>query len=73
MPRENFVLKTLLEKGEVTFKPYGNSMTGKINSGDQAVVKQVPVYALRVGDSAINHIKGLVGLPSLSVILPNAQ
>ena len=38
MVRENFVLKTLLEKGEVTFKPHGNSMTGRINSGDQVVV-----------------------------------
>ncbi len=68
MARENFVLKTLLEKGEVTWKPHGNSMTGKIDSGDQVVVKKVPVSALRVGDAVYAKVKGNYYLHLLSAI-----
>lgn len=68
MARENFVLKTLLEKGEVTWKPVGNSMTGKINSGDQVIVKNVPVYAIRVGDIVYAKVKGNYYLHLLSAI-----
>lgn len=68
MVRENFVLKTLLEKGEVTWKPTGNSMTGKINSGDEVVVKKVPDYALRVGDIVYAKVKGNYYLHLLSAI-----
>lgn len=68
MVRENFVLKTLLEKGEVTFKPHGNSMTGKIDSGDQVIVKNVPLYAIRVGDIVYAKVKGNYYLHLLSAI-----
>lgn len=68
MARDNFILNTLLEKGEVTFKPHGNSMTGKINSGDQVVVKQVPVYTLRVGDAVYAKVKGNYYLHLISAI-----
>lgn len=68
MARENFVLKTLLEKGEVTWKPHGNSMTGKIDSGDQVVVKQVPLAALRVGDAVYAKVKGTHYLHLLTAI-----
>lgn len=68
MARENFVLKTLLEKGEVTWKPHGNSMTGKIDSGDQVVVKQVSIKALRVGDAVYAKVKGSYYLHLLSAI-----
>jgi hypothetical protein len=68
MARENFILKTLLEKGEVTWKPHGNSMTGKVNSGDQVVVKKVPDYALRVGDAVYAKVKGNYYLHLLSAI-----
>ena len=70
MPRDNFILKTLLEKGEVTCKLQGNSMTGKINSGDQVVIKQVPTYALRVGDIVYAKVKGNYYLHLLSAISP---
>lgn len=68
MVRENFVLKTLLEKGEVTFKPHGNSMTGRISSGDQVIVKQVPIYAIMVGDIVYAKVKGNYYLHLLSAI-----
>lgn len=66
--RENFVLKTLLEKGEVTFKPHGNSMTPKISSGDQVVVKQVSIKAYRVGDIVYAKVKGNYYLHLLSAM-----
>ena len=68
MSRRNFVLETLLEKGEVTFKPHGNSMTPKIDSGDQVVVKKVNVMALRVGDAVYAKVKGNYYLHLLSAI-----
>ncbi|HEY5267548.1 MAG TPA: S24 family peptidase [Candidatus Saccharimonadales bacterium] len=68
MTRVNFVLQTLLEKGEVTFKPHGNSMTPKIDSGDQVVVKTASVAALRVGDAVYAKVKGSYYLHLLSAI-----
>ncbi len=68
MARENFVLKTLLEKGEVTWKPHGNSMTPKIDSGDQVVVKKVPASACRVGDAVYAKVRGNYYLHLLSAI-----
>jgi hypothetical protein len=68
MARENFVLKTLLEKGEITFKPHGNSMTPKIDSGDEVVVKQVPASSCRVGDAVYAKVKGSYYLHLLSAI-----
>jgi signal peptidase I len=68
MARENFVLKTLLEKGEVSWKPHGNSMTPKIDSGDLVVVKKVNVKALRVGDVVYAKVKGSYYLHLLSAI-----
>lgn len=68
MARENFVLKTLLETGSVTWSPKGNSMTGKINSGDQVTVKRVDIKALRVGDAVYAKVKGSYYLHLLSAI-----
>lgn len=68
MARENFVLKTLLEKGEVTWKPHGNSMTPKIESGDEVVVKKVPASACRVGDVVYAKVKGNYYLHLLSAL-----
>ncbi len=68
MTRRNFVLETLLEKGEVTFKPHGNSMTPKIASGDQVRVKKVEVAALKVGDAVYAKVKGNYYLHLLSAI-----
>ena len=68
MARDNFVLKTLLEKGVVTFKPHGNSMTPKIDSGDQVVVKKVSAKALRVGDAVYAKVKGAYYLHLLTAI-----
>jgi hypothetical protein len=68
MARRNFVLETLLEKGEVVFKPHGNSMTPKIDSGDQVKVKKVEIAALRVGDAVYAKVKGSYYLHLLSAI-----
>lgn len=66
--RENFVLKTLLEKGEVAWKPHGNSMAPRIDSGDQVVVKQVDPKLLKVGDIVYAKVKGSYYLHLLSAI-----
>lgn len=66
--RKNYILETLLEKGEVTWKPHGNSMTPKIHSGDEVVVKKVDVKALRVGDAVYAKVKGNYYLHLLSAI-----
>jgi phage repressor protein C with HTH and peptisase S24 domain len=68
MARENFILKTLLEKGEVTWSPHGNSMTPKIHSGDQVTVKKVLAKACRVGDVVYAKVKGSYYLHLLSAI-----
>lgn len=68
MPRENFVLKTLLEKGEVSWKPHGNSMTPRIDSGDQVVVKKIDPKLLEVGDIVYAKVKGSYYLHLLSSI-----
>lgn len=68
MARENFVLKTLLDKGEIIFKPHGNSMVPKIHSGDQVVVKQVDPKLCRVGDAVYAKVKGSYYLHLLSAI-----
>lgn len=68
MARDNFVLKTLLEKGEVVWKPHGNSMSPKIYSGDQVVVKRVDPSALRVGDAVYAKVKGNYYLHLLTAI-----
>jgi hypothetical protein len=58
MARENFVLKTLLAKGEVIWKPKGNSMTPKINSGDQVKVINCLPQVFRIGDVAYAKVHG---------------
>lgn len=68
MARKNFVLDTLLEKGEVSWKPVGNSMTPKVDSGDQVTVKKVSLAALRVGDIVYAKVKGTCYLHLLSAI-----
>jgi hypothetical protein len=70
--RENFVLKTLLEKGEVIWKPKGNSMTPKIDSGDQVRIKRCTPRAFRVGDIVYAKVRGNHYLHLLSA-LDNSQ
>lgn len=68
MARENFVLKVLFDKGEVSWKPHGNSMTPRIESGDQVVVKKVDPSLLKVGDIVYAKVKGSHYLHLLSAI-----
>lgn len=68
MARKNFVLDTLLQSGEVSWKPHGNSMTPKINSGDQVVIKKIVASNCRVGDVVYVKVKGNYYLHLLSAI-----
>lgn len=68
MSRPNQILKTLQEKGEVSFKPHGNSMTPKINSGDLVRVKAVSSSAYRVGDIVYCKVSGSYLLHLLTAI-----
>ena len=48
-----------LRKGEtVQFRPRGNSMAGKINSGQLCTVAPVDVDALKVGDIVLCKVNG---------------
>jgi hypothetical protein len=48
-----------LKNGEmVSFRPRGNSMSGKIESGDLCTVCPVNVSDLRVGDIVLCKVKG---------------
>lgn len=68
MARENFVLKTLLEKGEVTWSPHGNSMTPRLISGEEVTVKKVAAAQVRVGDAVYAKVKGTYYLHLLTAI-----
>jgi len=71
MARENFILKELQSKGEVSFRPKGNSMTPKIHSGDQVRVKSIPIGLYKVGDIVYCKIKGGFVLHLLTAITYN--
>src|SRR5437660_684658 len=48
-----------LQDGEmVQFRPKGNSMTGKIESGQQCTVEPVDVASLEVGDIVLCKVNG---------------
>lgn len=68
MTRENFILKTLLEKGEVIWRPKGNSMTPRIHSGDQVKVINCLPQVFRVGDIAYAKVRGSYYLHLLTAI-----
>jgi len=66
--RKNFILETLLESGEVVWKPRGNSMTPKINSGDQVLIKSSNQLILLVGDIVYVKVKSNYYLHLISAI-----
>lgn len=68
MARENFILKTLLEAGEVIWEPRGNSMTPKIDSGDRVIIKKLPANIVQVGDIVYAKVKGKYYLHLVSAI-----
>jgi hypothetical protein len=48
-----------LARGEtVQFRPRGNSMVGKIESGQLCTVEPLGMYALAVGDIVLCRVKG---------------
>ena|ERR1700677_4499918 len=68
MARENFVLKTLLEKGEIIWRPKGSSMTPRIHSGDQVKIINCSPQVFRVGDIAYAKVRGNYYLHLLTAI-----
>lgn len=51
-------IKALQEKGEVQFKPSGNSMAGKVASGDLVKVINYPKAVYEVGDIVLCKVAG---------------
>jgi hypothetical protein len=48
-----------LQRGEtVEFKPRGNSMSGKVESGQHCVVSPIEPSLLRVGDVVLCRVRG---------------
>ena len=61
-------LRILEEKGIVQFRPKGNSMVGKINSGDLCTVEKVDKSILKEGDIVLCKVKGNEYLHLISAI-----
>ena len=53
-----FHIEKLLSGETVQFRPRGNSMRGKINSGDLCTVAPVDPVELEVGDIVLCKVKG---------------
>lgn len=51
-------IKTLREGGSVSFRPRGNSMSGKVESGQLCEVEPVKPEAIRVGDIVLCKVNG---------------
>jgi hypothetical protein len=60
-------INVLKEKGEVSFNPSGNSMQGKIESGDRVTVISSPT-SFKVGDIVLCKVKGKQYLHLISAI-----
>lgn len=61
-------IKVLQSAGEVCFKPSGNSMQGKIESGDQVKVINSPGISYRVGDIVLCKVAGKQYLHLISAL-----
>jgi hypothetical protein len=58
-----------LKQGEVVqFRPRGNSMSGKVESGQLCVVKPVGIAALNVGDIVLCKVNGFQYLHHIKAI-----
>lgn len=66
--REKFILNTLLEAGEVIWKPHGNSMAPRINSGDQVKLISTKDLLLQTNDIVYAKVKGSYYLHLLTAI-----
>ena len=64
---DNYI-KILLETGEVQFKPSGNSMTGKVESGSQCKVINSPTIVYEVGDIVLCKVSGKQYLHLISAL-----
>jgi len=53
-----FAIKKLQDGKTVTIKPTGNSMKGKIESGQEVTVEPIKVEDLQVGDVVLCKVKG---------------
>lgn len=61
-------IKVLIETGEVQFKPSGNSMQGKIASGDLCKVINYPGIIYEVGDIVLCKVAGKQYLHLISAL-----
>ena len=59
MSRKNHILEQLLSGEIVTWKPTGNSMSGKIESRDQVVIRPVnDLTEINIGDVVYCEVRG---------------
>ena len=54
----DFAIKELQQGNEVTIKPRGNSMSGKIESGEEVTIEPVAIDTIEVGDIVLCKVKG---------------
>lgn len=62
MRRRNIIVEALCEGKTVQFKPHGNSMTPKINSGQLVTLDPIKLDDVEVGDMVYCKVKGSVML-----------
>ncbi len=61
-----------LQRGETTkIRPRGNSMRGKVNSGDLVTLEPVKPDELKVGDIVLVKVKGTIYLHLIKAINGN--
>lgn len=61
-------IKILFERGEVIFNPFGNSMKGKIESGDTCKIIIIPNIIYNIGDIVLCKVSGKQYLHLISAI-----
>ena len=64
----NFARQELQLGKNVTIKPHGGSMRGKINSGDKVILTPADPEDIRVGDIVLVKVKGNVFLHLVKAI-----
>lgn len=59
-----------LEKGRtVVGRPRGNSMTGRINSGDEVTIHPIKHFTVKKGDIVLAKVKGRIYLHLIKKII----
>lgn len=68
----NSYILSLKEGKTITFRPKGNSMSGKIESGDLVTVQPIKLEEIKIGDIVLCKVKGKQYLHLVKAISNNS-